>query len=170
MRIRSKILPAFLIAVAGTLAPSAASAQGGSLFEGLSGSWSGGGTVRWQNGNTERLRCDAAYKLAPSGGTLHQDLRCKSDSYRVNLKTTVVTQGSAISGTWVETVKSVEGRISGQATPGQIRARAQAPGITVTFSVSTKGDQQSISLRSQGEDSTTVSIVLRRSAVRALAQ
>jgi hypothetical protein len=170
MRIRPKVLPALLIAIAGAFPTSAASAQEAGLFAGLSGSWSGSGTVRWQNGTTERLRCDAAYKLAPSGGTLRQELRCKSDSYRVDLKTTVINQGGAISGTWVETVKSVEGRISGQATPGQIRARAQAPGITVTLSVSTKGDQQSISLRSQGEDSTQVSIVLRRSAVRALAQ
>jgi hypothetical protein len=170
MLIRLKVLPALFLAVAGASATSAASAQGAALFADLSGSWSGSGTVRMQNGTTERLRCDAAYKLAPSGGTLHQDLRCKSDSYRVNLKTTVVNQGSAISGTWVETVKSVEGRISGQATPGQIRARAQAPGITVDLSVATRGNQQTISIRSQGEDSTQVSIVLRRSAVRALTQ
>src|SRR5215207_5895493 len=170
MRIRSKVLTALLIAVAGAFPTFAASAQDATLFAGLSGSWSGSGTVRLQNGTTERLRCDASYKLAPSGGTLRQDLRCKSDSYKVDLKTTVINQGGAISGTWVESVKSVEGRISGQATPGQIRARAQAPGITVTLSVATKGDQQTISLRSQGDDSTQVSIVLRRSAVRALVQ
>jgi hypothetical protein len=170
MRIRLKVMPVLVMAIAGSFAAAPSLAQGAGLFAGLSGSWSGSGTVRLQNGTSERLRCDAAYKVAPSGGSVRQDLRCKSDSYRVNLTTSVVNQGGAISGTWVESVKSVEGRITGQASPGQIRARAQAPGVTVSLSVSTKGDQQTISIRSTGEDATQVSIALRRSAARAQTQ
>jgi hypothetical protein len=166
MSIRRKILPC-VFAMAGMLVSSVAVAQGSAgandPFAGLDGSWSGSGTVRMQNGSSERLTCNASYQRTPSGATLNQTLRCRSDSYRVDLRTTVIARGAGFSGTFVETVKNVQGRITGQASQGQVRATAQASAVTVNLSIATRGNQQTISLRSQGNDSTQVSITLRRS-------
>lgn len=164
-------LPAQVFALIGTLLASAAAAQSSAPpatpFGDVAGSWSGSGTVRLENGSTERLRCQAVYQLVPSGGTLRQNLRCSSDGYNVDLRTTVIAQGASLSGTWVEITKKVEGRISGQIARGQIQAVAQGSGLTATLAVTTRGNQQTLSIKSRGNDKTDISIVLRRVGVRA---
>lgn len=63
----------------------AAHAQTSSAFAGLSGKWSGEGSIALTNGTTERLRCDATYAVSGGGDTLDQTLHCASDSYNFNL-------------------------------------------------------------------------------------
>jgi len=166
MSIQPKVLTALVVTLIGALGSAEVSAQtaapAAGPFAGFAGSWSGAGTVRLQSGTSERLRCDAVYQIAPSGTTLHQTLRCRSDSYDVNLQTTVLYQGGAVSGTWVESVKQAQGRISGQIAHGQLQAAAQGPGFTANLAVALRGDQQTVTMRSQGNDSTQVSITLRR--------
>ena len=47
-------------------------------FLGLSGHWSGAGTVTLTNGATERIRCKAAYAVSSTGKSVQQTLRCAS--------------------------------------------------------------------------------------------
>jgi hypothetical protein len=54
-------------------------------FLGLSGHWSGAGTVTMTNGVTERIRCKATYAVNATGKAVQQTLRCASDSYRVEI-------------------------------------------------------------------------------------
>ncbi len=66
------------------LAAAAAPASAASPFAGLSGSWSGGGQIRLENGRSESIRCSAHY--APRGGAaLGLALRCASASNRIEL-------------------------------------------------------------------------------------
>jgi hypothetical protein len=150
---------------------SIAQAQGGaaaaSPFADLAGSWSGTGTVTLSNGTTERLRCQASYQLASGGSNLRQDLRCSSDSYNFDLRTSVDHQGGSISGTWWEVSRNASGRLSGQASRGQIQAVVQGPGFSAGLAMSTRGDQQSVTIRSQGTEVSQVSISLRRTSPRA---
>lgn len=136
-------------------------------FAELSGSWSGSGTVTLASGATERLRCEAGYAIAAGGQNLRQDLRCKSDSYMFDLRTSLAYQGGAVSGEWVEVTRNARGSISGQASRGQIQATVQGPGFAAGFALATRGNQQSVSIRSQGTEVTQVSIVLRRTGGRA---
>jgi len=53
---------------------------------------------RSRTGRTERLRCRATYRVDGSGTGLQQSLRCASDSYKFDLSSDLVTQGSRISG------------------------------------------------------------------------
>jgi hypothetical protein len=166
MSIQRKVLTALVVTLTGALWSAEVSAQtaapAAGPFAGFAGSWSGTGTVRLQNGTSERLRCDAGYQVAPSGTTLHQSLRCRSDSFDVNLQTTLLYQNGAASGTWLESVKQAQGRISGQMARGQLQAVAQGPGFTANLAVALRGDQQTVTIRSQGNDSTQVAITLRR--------
>jgi hypothetical protein len=66
-----------LISAAGHAAPGS-----DGPFLGLSGSWSGAGTITMTNGATERIRCKATYAVNATGKAVQQTLRCASDSYR----------------------------------------------------------------------------------------
>ncbi len=141
--------------------PSAAFAQTGG-FTALSGSWSGSGSVTLVSGATERIRCRATYEVAPSGNTFQQSLRCTSDSYNFDLRSSVVRSGDAVSGTWSETSRNVTGGIAGRVSGSQIQAMIQGPAFSASLTLATQGDRQTVSIRSQGTEVSAVSIVLRR--------
>jgi hypothetical protein len=141
--------------------PSAAFAQTGG-FTALSGSWSGSGSVTLASGATERIRCRATYEVAPSGNTFQQSLRCMSDSYNFDLRSSVVRSGDAVSGTWSETSRNVTGGIAGRVSGSQIQAMIQGPAFSASLTLATQGDRQTVSIRSQGTEVSAVSIVLRR--------
>ena len=73
-------------------------------FLGLSGHWSGAGTVTMANGATERIRCKAAYAVNATGKAVQQTLRCASDSYRFEISSNVIFEGGSLSGSWAEEV------------------------------------------------------------------
>jgi hypothetical protein len=167
VRAFSSLSGAWLIAA---ILHSGAQAQGSATaagpFADLPGSWSGTGTVALANGTTERLRCQAGYEVASGGGNLRQDLRCRSDSYTFDLRTSVEHEGGSISGSWWEVSRNASGRISGQASRGRIQAVVQGPGFSAGLTLATRGNQQSVTIRSQGTELTQVSISLRRTGPR----
>jgi hypothetical protein len=136
-------------------------AQGAGPFVGLAGSWSGGGTVSLSSGASERIRCRATY--AGGGAALQMNLRCASASYNFNLTSNVQASGNAISGSWTETSRGASGSVSGSASGGQIQARVSGPTFTANLAVSTRGNSQSIVIRSAGTELTGVNISLSRS-------
>src|SRR5262249_19141328 len=81
-------------------------------FAGLAGNWHGGGTLSLDDGSTERIRCRASY--AVSGPSMELTLTCASDAYRFNLQGSVVSEGSAITGTWSESSRGISGNLQGR--------------------------------------------------------
>lgn len=141
---------------------SASHAQAGGPFAGMAGVWSGGGTVTLDDGSTERIRCRATYAVGAGGSGLQQTLTCASDSYRFNLTSNVTAQGSAVSGTWAETSRNIQGSIEGRSGPGVIQVVANAPGFSANISLTTRGNRQSVVIRSESQFKSA-SISLTRS-------
>jgi hypothetical protein len=131
-------------------------------FAGLSGAWSGSGTIGMSSGARERIRCRASYAVGGGGSSLRQSLRCASDSYRFDLGSDVRYAGGGISGNWSEATRGVGGGLSGTARGSEIRARAEGPGFAANLALSTRGDRQSVTIRASGGDITEVSITLSR--------
>jgi hypothetical protein len=131
-------------------------------FSALHGSWNGAGLIKKSNGGSERIRCRANYE-AP-GANLSLRLRCASDSYNIDLTASVVYQGGAISGTWQETTRNVNGGISGRsASEGrQIQAVAQAIGVTSNITLLTRGNHQSWEIVTPGAEVPEVTVSLDR--------
>jgi hypothetical protein len=100
--------------------------------------------------------------VGDGGVALHQNLRCASDSYRFDLSSNVVYQGGAISGSWSETTRNVQGGLSGRASAGQIDARVDGPGFAANFALTTRGDRQNVSIASAGTELSSVAITLTR--------
>jgi hypothetical protein len=126
-------------------------AQAGGPFSGLAGVWSGGGTVTLDDGSTERIRCRATYAVGGGGNGLQQTLTCASDSYKFNLTSNVTAQGSAISGSWSETSRNINGAIEGRASGGTIQVVANAPGFSANISLTTRGNKQSVTIRAESQ-------------------
>jgi len=127
---------------------SASHAQAGP-FAGMAGNWSGAGTVTLDDGSTERIRCRAAYAVGAGGNGLQQTLTCASDSYKFNLTTNVVAQGAAVSGTWTETSRNINGNLEGRSGGGNFQVVATSPGFTANITLTTRGNKQSVVIRAE---------------------
>ena len=137
-RHRAFAAAALFVAVCAT---SPSQAQSGP-FAGLAGRWSGGGTVTLDDGSSERIRCRATYQV--SGPNMEMSLTCASDSYRFILSSNVIAQGSALSGTWSESSRGVNGTLEGRGGNGNFQVVASAPGFTANLSLATRGNKQSV--------------------------
>jgi hypothetical protein len=149
-----------------TLAAPPTRAQGAGPFEALAGSWSGSGIVNTSDGLRERVRCVAKYVSQDSGHGVRIDLRCASDSYKVEFSGSIVQSGDSLSGNWFESTNRVGGKISGRAngSGNQINVRADGDTFTALLSVKTQGTRQTFSMESPGAKLSEFSIALNRAS------
>ncbi len=132
-------------------------------FAGLAGSWAGDGSVIMTDGSHESIRCRATYSVPPSGMTLNQGLRCGSQSYTFDVKSSVVVvSDGTLSGSWSEATRQVQGGVTGIVTPGHIETSVATMGFSAQLTVVTKGARQSVSIQPQGTDVQAVTIEMRR--------
>ena len=165
LKLSANCLNAAVFAAAILLLSAQAQAEPGSEgpFLGLSGHWSGAGTVTLANGSTERVRCKVAYVVTAAGKAVQQTLRCASDSYRVEISSNVISEGGALSGSWAETTRGLSGNVSGRVTGAEILANVAGAGFTARLNVRTHGDRQSVTIRPQGGTVVSaMSIALRK--------
>jgi hypothetical protein len=147
--IRRLIFAAITLFVA-SVSGSASYAQSGA-FAGMAGIWSGGGTVTLDDGSTERIRCRASYAVGAGGTGLNQTLICASDSYKFDFKTSVVAEAGALSGTWSESSRGINGNLEGRGNNGNFQVIASAPGFTANISLTTRGNKQSVVIRAESQ-------------------
>jgi hypothetical protein len=141
---------------------SMASAQSPGAFSGMAGVWSGSGSVALDNGQSERIRCRATYAVSRDGTGLNQTLTCASDSYKFDLKSNVLAKGGALSGNWSEASRNVSGSLEGRASNGHFDVVVSAPSFTANLSLTTQGNKQKVTIRSEGAF-RSASITLARS-------
>jgi hypothetical protein len=128
---------------------SASYAQSGP-FAGLAGNWSGAGTVMLDDGSTERIRCRASYAISANGTGLNQTLVCASDSYKFDLRSNVTAEGQSLSGGLTESTRGVSGLLQGHVAGGIIQVIANIAGTTANITLTTRGNKQSVAIRSGG--------------------
>ena len=131
-------------------------------FAHLTGSWSGQGKITVQNGSSERIRCRGTYRAGESGARLALSLRCASDSYKFELASDITYDGGNITGSWNETTRQVYGQLAGRVAGSNISAQASAVGFSASLSIVTRGNSQSVSIRSPGSEISEVSISMAR--------
>jgi hypothetical protein len=146
--IRGSILGAVAILAASAFS-TPSQAQSGP-FNGLAGVWSGAGSVTLDDGSSERIRCKATYAVGEGGRGLNQTLTCASDSYKFDLRTNVTAEGNEITGSWSEMSRNISGTIQGRTGNGLIQVTASAAGFSANIAVSTHGNRQSVSIKSEG--------------------
>jgi len=126
-------------------------AQTAGPFAGMAGVWTGGGIVTLDDGSTERIRCRATYAVGAGGNGLQQTLTCASDSYKFNLSSNLLAQGGAVSGTWNESSRNINGNIEGRSANGVFQVVATAPGFSANLTLTTRGNKQSVVIRAESQ-------------------
>lgn len=129
---------------------SVAAAQSPGAFSGMAGVWSGSGTVSLDNSQSERIRCRATYAVSTDGAGLNQTLTCASDSYKFDLKSNVIAKSGVLSGTWGESSRNIGGNLQGKAQGGHFDVVVSAPSFTANLSMTTTGNRQRVTIRSEG--------------------
>ena len=133
-------------------------------FAGFAGEWSGSGDISMTDGSQEKIRCKASYSVGPSGEALNINVNCASDSYRVNIISNVVAQGTSFSGTWRETTRQADGTVTGRIpSPGELQASLDGTGFGIQLAATTNGKQQAVTIQAEGTDVKSVKISLRKS-------
>jgi hypothetical protein len=113
----------------------------------MAGNWAGGGTVTLDDGSTERIRCRASYAVGAGGNGLNLNLLCASDSYKFDLRGNVIAERGALSGTWSESSRGINGTLEGRGGGGNFQVLASAAGFTANLSLTTRGNKQSVVIR-----------------------
>jgi hypothetical protein len=143
-----RLLMAAAVLFAALLTASPSHAQSGP-FAGLSGTWSGGGSVTLDDGSKERIRCRATY--APAGATMAMTLTCASDAYKFALSANVEDRGGAITGSWSEASRNISGSLEGRGGGGSFEVVASTAGFNANISLRTTGNKQSIGMRADSQ-------------------
>jgi hypothetical protein len=131
-------------------------------FEMMAGTWTGTGTVTLSKGDKERIRCRVNYVVSQEASRVEQELRCASDSYKFELNADITYAGGFIHGRWSERTQRTSGTISGRASAGHIEALAESSGFAAFFTMTTRGDQQTVKIESKSAEVTDVTITLRK--------
>jgi hypothetical protein len=132
-----------------------------SPFIGLSGAWTGPGTVTLNSGVKENIRCRANYSVDGSGTNLKLDLRCASEGFKFELQSSVSHNNGEVSGFWNELTNRVGGTIAGKAAGEQIEVRVEGA-FAAMLDISTRADQQMVAIQSPGNKMSEVAISLSR--------
>ena len=134
-----------------------------SAFSHLSGAWAGSGTIELSTAR-EPIRCRASYDVLDERHNLQLNIRCASDSYNFDLRASATYSGGAISGSWSESTRNAAGTISGKAEGDRIQVLATSPLFTAELTLVTRGNRQSVSIKSQDKDSSVrgATIMLQR--------
>jgi hypothetical protein len=138
-------------------------AQHGGPFARMAGAWNGAGMLELSDGKKDKIRCHATYDVA-SPQSLQLSIRCASESYNFEIRSTVTHAAGAVTGTWSESATGAIGDISGRVSGGHISATARAASFSASLNLVTNGNQQSVTIRSKDPQSSIkgVSIAMRR--------
>ena len=151
---------ACLFALAASVAiASPAAAQ--TPFSGLAGSWSGGGQIKLNDGTAERLSCRASYNPKENGASMGMSIRCASQSYKIELRSSLQYAGGQVTGTWEERSHNVGGPVSGRASNGSVNVSFGGD-IAGSMSVSFTASTQRVSISTGGAGFASVSLNLSR--------
>jgi hypothetical protein len=157
---RSRSLKNLASASLAALCLGAVQAEAASPFNGLTGTWSGSGSFRLEDGRSEAIRCNANY--VPRGTGLGLALRCASASNKVELRANLVSTGSKVSGSWEERSFNASGQVTGLAVGDTLRLSINGGGLSGSMLVRTTGGSQSISVRTDTSALKGVNNSLRR--------
>ncbi len=86
-------------------------------FAGLAGRWAGQGTVIPASGLEESFKCVVTYLPDGDNSRLRQNLRCKSENYRLDASTHLQLDGASVTGRWQDNINTgLNGTVSGSLT------------------------------------------------------
>ena len=126
------------------------------------GRWIGVGVLNFAGGIRDKVKCRITYfNRRPK--QLRQSIRCKSDSFNLEIKTNIVDfPRGEITGEWKDRVYNMGGRIKGRIVGNEIQARVIGSSMTATLNVLIDGNRQTIELKPRNSMLRSMRISLAR--------
>jgi hypothetical protein len=136
------------------------SAQSATLLDRLLGSWSGSGQIRYDDGQSEGVRCSAYY----TGGNdrLRLAIRCRSDSTEVEIRGLLTRQGETLAGTWEERTFNASGQASGRVAGDKMSLSIAGGGFSGSMTVAHTGSRQVVTISTEGIRMRSVNVTLAK--------
>jgi hypothetical protein len=126
----------------------AAAADRDRPFDSLAGWWIGQGRLGFKEGKTEAVKCRATYKLTDANGRkLHQTVRCASASGKVEIESSILSDGKSLSGTWSEQTYNISGELSGQLVPAGFRVAVAGDQISAEMTIAVREQRHIVEIR-----------------------
>jgi hypothetical protein len=100
-------------------------------------------------GKQEPIRCRASYDVLDEQNKLQLNINCASESYKFELLGSATYTGGAITGSWSESTRNAAGTMSGKVEGAGFQVVAKGPTFTANLSLVTRGDKQSVTIKSQ---------------------
>lgn len=139
----------------------AATARAATPFDSLLGSWSGSGQIRYEQGQSEAVRCTAYY--SGGGQKLRLAIRCKSTSNDIEIRGLLAQEADKISGTWEERTFNASGTATGRMSSGRMTLSITGGGFSGSMSVSYDASRQTVVITAQGIGMKSVNVTMGRS-------
>lgn len=165
----SKFLVATVTAAAACMFVAATGyAQKTNPFAKFGGNWNGHGEIYLSNGTKENIRCRGEFTTTDSLNVtnLKLDLKCANPGYKFELQSDLNHESGAVTGTWTEMSRGVNGKVNGKIKDDQIQAVAESQTFTATLEITNFGDKQHVMITSPGSEIASVRIGLVRSGAR----
>lgn len=143
------------IAAAGFAAGGAASTHAvGTAAEGpathpitrMMGRWAGNAEVVPVSGPVRSYKCVVTYRGAGDGSSIAQNLRCKSDDYKLEAATLLSVNGNELSGQWEDRINALGGEVRGSVTENGFVVRLAGRFFEADMHVSGSGCEQNVTL------------------------
>jgi len=139
----------------------APASHAGTLLDSLMGSWSGSGQIRYDDGQSEGIRCTAYY--SGGGERLRLAIRCRSDSTEVEIRGLLTRQGERLAGTWEERTFNASGEASGRVAGDRMSLSITGGAFSASMSVAYAGSRQVVTISTQGIRMRSVNVTLAKS-------
>lgn len=126
------------------------------------GRWVGTGVLRFAGGLSDVLKCRITY-FHRQEQRLSQSIRCKSDSLRLEIKTSIVDfPRGEITGEWKDRIYDFGGRIKGRVVGNTIEAAIRSRSMKASLLVVVEGDKQTIEFKPENSIIRSMRISLAR--------
>src|SRR5262249_52932509 len=131
-----------------------------SLFDSLQGSWAGQGQIRYDDGQSEGIRCNAYY--TGGGEKLRLAIRCRSATTEVEIRGQLTAEGEKLTGTWEERTFNASGEASGRVVADKMSLSVTGGGFKGAMSVSYGSAKQVVTISTEGIRMRSVNVTLSK--------
>lgn len=129
-----------------------------SSLDTLLGRWTGEGKLGFSEGKFENVKCRVTYLKTEVANHLKQNIRCASASGNIEVLSELEQNGTALSGKWTETVRNMNGELSGQTTPAGFRVEIKGADLSANMDIMVRGPRQLVEI--QFHNSTLIGLTL----------
>jgi hypothetical protein len=135
-----------------------AAAASASPVTDLPGRWAGWGSVVLSSGQSEQVKCVATYFV--EGQSVRQNLRCASQSYKIDAIATLSVANGRVTGAWEERTWSVGGSVTGRVSERGFDLAINGPNFDAAMTVGGTNCKQSINIMPRGFEISKIALNL----------